>query len=249
MTASASLSTPLKEMETVGQKVLAKLGVENAKDPLAEVRALPWEAVVKAGNDVAAELPQTPGIGPWDATVDGWFLPDTPVNIFKSSKQNIVPFIIGSTLGELTGPGLLVKPEWIPDYVNLLKGAQNAGGKGFAYIFSKVPAGWAKDGAVAAHNTEVMYVFGDWDNASGFWPDMFNFVKASGAKSPDPGLDRMDRQVSETMMNVWTNFAKTGDPNIKGLVEWQPYDESTDRYLYITEKLEMRSGFSRVAQK
>jgi carboxylesterase type B len=152
-------------MEAAGERVFAKLGVENTKDPLAAARAMPWEKIVEAGNEVAAEI--IPPNGPWNV-VDGWFLPDTPVNIFKKGKQNVIPFIIGSTLGELTGPGPLVKSEWILDYVNLLKGASNADGKSFAYIFDKVPEGWKKDGAVSAHNMDVLYVFGDWDNTSGF---------------------------------------------------------------------------------
>lgn len=247
MTDSSSLATPLKEMESTGEKVFARLGVNKERDPLAAARALPWEKIVEAGNAVAADMNTT--MGPWNSVVDGWFLPDAPANIFKTGKQNVVPFIIGSTLGELTGPGPLVKPEWIPDYVNLLKGARRVGGKGYAYIFGHVPAAWKKDGAVAAHNMDVLYVFGDWDNKSGFWPDMYNFVKPSGAKTVDPGLTEADKQVSERMMKIWTQFAKTGNPDMKGLVDWPAWNEVADPYLYVTESLEVKSGFSRVAQK
>ena len=231
---------PLKDMEVMGEKIFANIGVDKEEDPLAAARALPWQKIIEAGVAVNVD---------WDSAIDGWFLMDTIPNIFKMGKKNVVPFIVGSTLGELTGPGPLVKPEWIPDYVNLLKGASNADGKGYAYIFDKVPGGWKKDGAVSAHNMDVLYIFGDWDNTSGFWPDMYNFVKPSGAKSVDPGLTNVDKEVSETMMKIWTAFARTGNPSVKGLVDWPAYDEATDQYLYITESLQVKSGFPKVAQK
>jgi para-nitrobenzyl esterase len=51
------------------------------------------------------------------------------------------------------------------------------------------------------------------------------------------------------MMQIWTNFAKTGDPSIKGVVDWPAYKETTDQYLHIAETLEVKPGFSRIAQK
>ena len=50
-------------------------------------------------------------------------------------------------------------------------------------------------------------------------------------------------------MKIWTNFAKTGNSNIKGLVDWPAYKEDTDQYLYITESLEVKSGFAEITQK
>lgn len=46
------------------------------------------------------------------------------------------------------------------------------------------------------------------------------------------------------MMRIWTQFAGTGDPSVKGLIEWPAWDEAADRYLLITEALEIKSGYS-----
>jgi carboxylesterase type B len=93
---------------------------------------------------------------------------------------------------------------------------------------------------------ELGYVFGDWDNTTGGWLLLFMLASQSGAKSPDPGLTDADRKVSEAMMAMWAQFAKTGDPNVKGLVSWPAYEAASDRYLYIADPLEIKSGFSRL---
>ena len=74
-------------------------------------------------------------------------------------------------------------------------------------------------------------------------------AKMSGAKSDDPGFTQTDNKVSDAMMRMWTNFAKTGNPGSKELIEWPAYAEATDKYLYIAETLEVKSGFSTIAQK
>ena len=239
--------TPLADMEAAGDRLFAKLGVDKAADPLAAARAIPWPKIIEAGLAISADL-KLP-MGPWDSVVDGWFLPDTTANVFKAGKQNTVPFIMGTNLGELTGPGMILMPQVVTSYVNLFTGANRVGGKAYAYAFGHVPGGWKKDGAVATHAMELPYVFGDWETKDFLWTLLYALAKPSGAKSPDPGLTHADRRVSELMMTMWTSFARTGNPSIEGVIDWPTWDEATDRYLYITEKPEVRSGFSRVAQK
>jgi para-nitrobenzyl esterase len=240
---------PLKDLEAMGEKFFAKLGVNKEKDPLAAARALPWEKIIETDNTLTRELVMFGPEGLWDAGVDGWFLPDTPSSIFKTGKQNTVPLIVCANLGEVTGPGVLVFPFLIPGYVDMLSSVSRAGQKGYAAIFDHVPAGWKREGCVSTHAMELGYVFGDWDNKAGNWPMLYLLASQSGAKSPDPGLTDTDKRVSEAMMTMWAQFARTGDPNVKGLTAWPAYDEATDRYLYIAETLEVKSGFSRTAPK
>jgi hypothetical protein len=178
--------------------------------------------------------------------VDGWFMPDTPLNIFQAGKQNVVPFIIGVNLGELTGPGMVVVPTFVPYAVDLFSGASKVNGKAYAYVFNQVPSRWKQDGMVAFHGLELMYVFGYLSDSTG-WAGMYaGLAQSAGAKQPNPGITDEDRRVSEAMMTMWAQFAKTGDPSVKGLVTWPAYEAAADQYLYIGETLQAKSGFSKV---
>ena len=241
-----STGKPVKELEAMGEKFLAKLGVDKEKDPLAAARALPWEKIIETDNTLKKELAILEPEGLWDAGVDGWFLPDTPANIFKAGQQNTVPLIVCTNLGELTGPGVLVFPFLVPGYVDMLSSLSQAGQKGYAAVFDHVPAGWKREGCISTHAMELGYVFGDWDNTVGNWAMLYFLANQSGAKSPDPGLTDIDRKVSEEMMAMWTQFAKTGNPNAKGPIDWPAWEPDGDKYLYIAEPLKVESGFSKV---
>ncbi len=244
--------TATADMEEYGNKLFAKLGVNKKKDPLAAARALPWQKIIEIDQAMCVELGAKFGswfafTGPWNLAADGWFLPDTIPNIFKAGKQNPVPFILFATLGELTGPGFVYMPELIPYYVNLLSGASRVNVKGYAGIFDQVPSNWRREGGVSAHAMELHFVFGAVDDPEP-WGTLSILYATAGVKSHIPLITDSERKVSETMMKIWTQFARTGDPNIKGLVTWPAWEKATDQYLYVADPLEVRSGFSKIAQ-
>jgi len=235
----------LKQMESNGEKLFAAMGVKT----LAEARKLPWQKVMEANQVV--EPPMKPGKPPshyWGPAVDGWLLPQSPIELFKSGNINAVPLITLACMGELTGPGPLVMPQVIPAYVGMLEAVSKKGANAYACIFDFVPKYWREEGGVSAHSTELTYVFGDYDNSSGWWDSIAMFMQTSGAKTKEVRLGASEKFISEAMMQMWAQFAKTGKPSVKGLIDWPAYHKADDKYLYINEPLEVKAGFSKVAQ-
>jgi para-nitrobenzyl esterase len=237
---------PAKDLEALGEKFWARLGVDKDADPLKAARALPSAKIIETEASLSKEL-KTDSM--WDSAIDGQFLTNLPANIFREGKQNPAPVLTIANLGELTGPGMILMPFIIPDYVNILNGVNKVGQQGYAGIFDQVPSKWKQEGCGSFHALELGYVFGNWDNSALWWPTASFLAKKSGAKTPDPGLTDTDRKVSENMMAMWAQFARTGNPNVEGHVAWPSYEPATDQYLYIAEPLRVKSGFSKVAQK
>jgi len=62
----------------------------------------------------------------------------------------------------------------------------------------------------------------------------------------DIDLTEKDREFSNTMMDIWTNFAKTGNPSLPGSFEWPEFESSDQKYIslgvVIEEKQYLRSN-------
>jgi para-nitrobenzyl esterase len=233
----------LADLEAVGQKIFDKAGVTT----LEEARALPYEKFYQANAEAARESGSQWGIV--DCAVDGWFMKETPLAAFQSGRINAVPLICVANKGELAA----MFPMLVPGYVAMLKGMAKVGVNGYACIFNQVPNTWRTEGLKdAPHGLELLYVFGDYDNKTGWWDMTFSMAGMMGGtslKTKTPGLNEADKYVSQSMMKMWAQFAATGDPNIEGLVAWPAYKTTDDRYLYIDQTLETKSGFSLLTQK
>lgn len=68
----------------------------------------------------------------------------------------------------------------------------------------------------AAHGGEMSYVFG-------------NFT------APAMPPSASDHALSEEMMSYWVNFAKTGDPNGKGLPQWPAFTNTNAQVMNLND--------------
>ena len=241
----------LTEAEALGEQLVAKLGIPQNGDVLAALRATPYDQILQASADMSKELteamPAAEGVGVLDnLVVDGWLMPDTPTNVFKAGKQNDVSLITCTNLGELTAENTVIHlPYLIGAYTTRLTAVGESGNKAYAALFSQVPSTWKKEGVLAFHGLEIPYVFGMLAVVPN--PIFYNaFAQPSGAQSQDPGLTEDDQQVSEAMMTMWAQFAKTGNPSVEGLIDWPTWDPATDQYLDIDWPLEVKSGYSKI---
>jgi para-nitrobenzyl esterase len=208
--------------EQNGVKLATALGASD----LEALRAKTWQEIIQATN--------TPGVGYESRfTVDGWSLPDTIWNIFAKGMKNDVPIMIGA--GEPETAKHQGTAVWAPVLLN-------GRSKLYVYMFSQVPTNWRNFGLKAYHGLEVTYQFGIIDLIRFHYNTLF---AAPPGLPTDPGIDYMDEWVTEATMKMWTHFAATGNPSVKGLIGWPAFDlrPGKDRFLNIAYPLEVESGF------
>ncbi|MDO8873007.1 MAG: carboxylesterase family protein [Methanoregula sp.] len=65
-------------------------------------------------------------------------------------------------------------------------------------------------------------------------------------RPPAIKLDPASARVSDTMMDLWVRFAKTGYPNGGMNVTWPQYSVEEDRYLDIGDIPSVKSGYQTI---
>lgn len=89
--------------------------------------------------------------------------------------------------------------------------------KAYLFQFSRVPDTARGRKLKACHGMELGYVFGTLSKADGY--------------------NDLDFALSQKMMDYWTNFAKTGNPNGPGLVDWPAYTNESDMNLEFSDTI------------
>ncbi|KAL4221892.1 hypothetical protein ACF0H5_017944 [Mactra antiquata] len=115
-----------------------------------------------------------------------------------------------------------------PCYSTLNKHAHVSGASTFMYLFDIKPStklfsyvSWLKG---LAHAEEIPAVFG------------YKSFKKNGESF---GEKAWELQLSKDVITLWTNFAKTGNPNkpVNLGLDWLPYTEKQQHYLHITRDM------------
>jgi para-nitrobenzyl esterase len=254
----------LEPAEKLGERFAERLGCWG----LAQMRAKSAEEVLaKSSTEGNFFFGRGDRFGP---IVDGWVVPDDPATIFEAGKQHKVPLIVGSNADEGTIFTATVPQMGLEQYRTILKTlygdhadqvfalyradgddqvrkalsrlvgdsafianaryfarVHSRASKVFLYHFTRVrpdPRGRALG---AFHGSEIAYAFGN--------------VRALGA------ADEKDSALAQTMSAYWAGFARTGDPNGKGLPEWPAYDPNTDRYIELGDVVGAKSGLRKEA--
>lgn len=257
----------IEPAESQGERLAKDLGCDTAHDPIACMRAKSAEEVMAAGKPPADYLSPGYRYGP---IVDGWVLPDLPMNIFEAGKQHDVPYLLGSNTDEWALFQLRVKTtaDSYQTYVKMTAGeyAQQ--------VLTMYPAANDEQAKTSAKQVLTLYAFTcpakayaaamDKVPAKAYFYQFTrvppgatqlgafhaleigyvfgNLVPILPTPDPDAYFDDMDRALSGNMMSYWAQFAASGDPNQKGLTHWPAYDAKADQYLELGDNVQVKSG-------
>ncbi len=240
--------------ESRGQAIAAALAGEDGDDSLAGLRALSAEHVL-------AVYEANPALFDYGslAIVDGEVIPDEVATIFAEGRQAAVPVMIGSTADEGTTLHAFIVPafgEGIAGFEAYAKAVLPEAGDGlgalypsgtedealasgealladilftapmrlwarategvesdaYLYWFTWAPPIEESERYGAFHAAEIGYVFGNLD--------LFGAVPVEA-----------DHAFADQMATIWTQFARTGNPNGEGLPEWPAYSREREAYM------------------
>jgi para-nitrobenzyl esterase len=239
----------LANAERDGEKFAASLGATS----LQELRRLPANLLTGNAGGIV------------HAVIEPYVLPVSPYEAFTSGQQNDVPLLIGSnaeearalvdvshetaasfssdlerSVGQLPPALVAAYPHATDEEAKRAElglerdlrfgwdmwawarlQAETGRSSVYYYSFRQQPpfpadsiyAGWG-----ASHYAELWYVFDHLNQAPWHWT-------------------KADRRVAEEMSNYWVNFAKTGNPNGRGLPQWPAFADTDSRVLYIGDPI------------
>jgi para-nitrobenzyl esterase len=252
------ISTPELKQDRHGMSSAEGGGVRLAAalkaQDLAALRAMDAETLT---NAAAAS-----GFFPMGA-IDGRVLPRQIVEVFDRGEQAPVPLLAGFNSGEIRSLRMLAPPPpaTAAEYVKLIREKYRDRADAFLRLYPKGNLqesilaatrdqlyGWTAErlvrkqvalgqpsylylfdhgypaadeaGLHAFHAAELPYVFGAFDGTPPDWP-----------KVPDTAAER---NLSEAMLDYWTSFARSGQPQAAGAPDWPAFGESA-RYMAFTD--------------
>jgi len=238
--------------EQMGVNFAKSAGVEGQDAAaLAALRKLPADVVLGGVND--ASIHQGVGAGTYcSALVDGKIVVESQAEAYAAGRGAKVPLMAGTTNADSAHANPSSKEEVFKQFGALAEQARAvydpdgkielkalsraveadlmmveparflaqsitaAGEPAYIFRFSYIAESKRKVWSSAPHATEIPFVF---DNPG------IHYGK---------DLTEADKAVARAANSYWVNFAKTGNPNGKGLPEWPVYSPQTDKLMNFT---------------
>jgi para-nitrobenzyl esterase len=238
--------------ETIGVNFARKHKITSTDaDALAKLRSLSAERIVDGGQEsdsTGARIYSGP-------ILDGKLVIETAESAYKSGKFERVPLIIGNCSAEIGGAFVNnsnSKEELFSLFGDLASEAKEAfdpdGNKEFTEVITTFNTDWVwgeparmtAESFVAKGLPTYMFQFGYVPvpmrerarYGAGHGSDIaFVFNTLHAQRGAPTELTPDERELARIMNTYWANFAKTGNPNGKGVPNWPLYDTQKEEIL------------------
>jgi para-nitrobenzyl esterase len=241
----------LSEAEKAGQDFVSQLKVSG----IDEARNMSADEL----QELAGKMP----FGSFSPVFDNYVLPADILTYFKQGKHNDVPLLTGWVTGDaaIMGGQLLSAEKYIEqtkqrhgekadDFLKIFPAGSDEEAKQsqaklsisqFAGLQSHL---WAINNKSASYLYEFSFVPTDkpgFPNYGAFHTSEVPFAFHTLKLWKRPWQER-DFAMEKIMSSYWVNFAKTGNPNSKGLPEWKSYNKANGIIMELGEKIEAKPG-------
>ncbi len=205
-------STPQQGAREVGEFTAWYLGLTS--QTIDSIQRVPYERLLEAADKASGEVGRrnrARGNGvrvSWGPVNDGDIMP----GIFENGSERIsrnIPLLIGSTLNEFSSPEIdtRVRPAVIQQAA-----LRSQEGDAPVYVYLSAYQAPTLDGRNhACHNSDI--------------PFFFNNVLKSAQMT---GATKEGLALGDKMSSALINFARTGNPNAKGLPNWPAFTPETE---------------------
>ncbi len=244
------------DAEQIGQDFAQSLGY-SGPDAIQKMRKVSAMDIVNASPWPASSWNRTHTLK-FEPTIDGWLLPDSVNALFGLHKENPVPFLIGTNANDGTSLSAGANMT-VPEYITFL---QNYFGTDAGSVFAQYPANSTEEVQLRLAQIMTRYDFADSAKfAAGSMGDIerntylyrYSYV-LPGENGALHGSETFllfgmakdvnaNPVVADNLVDFWTRFAKTGDPNGGVNVTWPQYTRADGRYLDINNVSTVMTGY------
>ena len=249
----------IESAESIGVKISENLGLANDDETLNNLRAASPEDLIAAAKKI--DKPGTV-FAPF---IDGYVLEFHPFRIFSNGLQNKASLIVGLTANE--ADIFLIKKYFDSgkEYEGYIKSTYGPLAEAFLELYP--PSDDDKERREQMLNlfsdrhflTPALVAANENTKVSDTWLYYYKYVEPHfmpealadqnttiGAYhcgelkmvfgKPDKNYPE-EESISNTLMDYWTNFAKSGNPNGDNVPQWNAYNKTPQTYLEIDKKI------------
>ncbi len=263
---SGTFWTKGAEIDALNSKADAeKLGVGFARSlgysspgAIGEMRKLSYQEIANATPWPASPF-QMVNSRHFEPTIDGWVIPDSPDTLFGLHREYPIPLMIGHNADD--GTTLAADANMtVPEYRSFIRDRFGAEAES---VLLKYPATSTAEVQLRLEQIMTDYDFADAAKyVAGSMSELepktylyrYSYVIPGQPYGAFHGSEcfllfgwttdvKADPVVAANIVDLWTRFAKTGNPNGGMNVTWPPYTKAGDQYLDINTASMVRTGY------